>query len=251
MANDYLTHRQLTWDACHNVRDLGGLPTADGRQTRYGSIIRADLLRRLTPAGQQALRDYGVRTIIDLRTPEEVAAEPDTLSDNTPGAPTYLNIPLDQKLPQTEAILQQPLTHAQIYNIYLDHYPHAVAAVMRAIANAPEGAVVFHCHSGKDRTGIIAALLLRLAGVPKAIVAEDYALSRTCLWPLYVQIVAQAGGEEQIDPWLKPLSTPETMHDMLNHIETNYNSVHDYLINAAGLSTEEITKLRQRLLADV
>ena len=68
--------RQLAWDACYNARDLGGLPTIDGGQTCWQAVIRTDLLNRLTAPGQCALVDYGVRTIIDLRGPKEVAEEP-------------------------------------------------------------------------------------------------------------------------------------------------------------------------------
>ncbi|HSM58471.1 MAG TPA: tyrosine-protein phosphatase, partial [Candidatus Sulfomarinibacteraceae bacterium] len=137
----------------------------------------------------------------------------------------------------------------EVYKITLDHYPDAVAEVMRAIAHAPpDEAVVLHCHSGKDRTGIISALLLRLAGVPRSIVAEDYAQSRDCLWPLYEQVVAEAGGAEHVDPWLEPRCPPETMLEMLDHLEVRYGSVRDYLAGAAGLSAEEIERLRERLL---
>ncbi|HSM57249.1 MAG TPA: tyrosine-protein phosphatase, partial [Candidatus Sulfomarinibacteraceae bacterium] len=119
MPDDHLTHRQLTWDACHNVRDLGGLPTADGKQTRRGSIVRADLLGRLTPAGEQALQAYGVSTIIDLRTPQEAAAEPSAFTGETPNTPTYRNLPRDRKRPHDEALLQRPLSHAEVYKITL------------------------------------------------------------------------------------------------------------------------------------
>jgi hypothetical protein len=69
--------RVLAWEGCHNVRDVGGLPTHDGRATRFGALIRSDMLCRLTDTGQQALFDHGVRTIIDMRTPDEVARDGD------------------------------------------------------------------------------------------------------------------------------------------------------------------------------
>lgn len=71
-----LSARHLDWQACYNVRDLGGLPLTGGGKTRWGSIVRADLLARLTPAGRGAMLAYGVRTVIDLRGPHEVKEEP-------------------------------------------------------------------------------------------------------------------------------------------------------------------------------
>ena len=243
--------RQLAWEACYNARDLGGLPTIDGGQTRWQAVIRTDLLNRLTALGQRALLDYGVRTIIDLRGPKEVADQPSpfTLATGITKQLTYLNLPLEKYYPHVSALISRAANRAEVYCIMLDHYPELVATVMQAIANARPGGVVLHCHSGKDRTGTVAALLLSLAGVSPETIAADYAESQERLWPLYEKLVAEAGGEDKADFWLKPTATAEMMHTTLSHLDTKYGSVRNYLM-AAGLSPTELAQLQQRLRAD-
>ncbi len=246
-----MTHKQrhLYWESCYNVRDLGGLPTTAGGETHWQAIIRSDVLSRLTPAGQQALLDYGVRTIIDLRGPQEVAAKPSPVTQpgtNDTAVLTYLNLPLEKYYPHVSALISQAATRAEVYIIILDHYPDAIADVMRAIAYARPGGVIIHCHAGKDRTGIVSALLLRLVGVPTDMVVADYAESQVRLWPLYEKMVAQAGGEENLGFWLKPTAVPAMMHHTLAHIETTYGSV-QYYLQQAGLTPAEIKRLQNRL----
>lgn len=222
--NQQWTNRHLSWEGCYNTRDLGGLPIVNGGQTRWQAVIRSDLLGRLTRQGRQALLDYGVRTIIDLRAPQETQERLSafTLPNPHTTEPVYLNLPLVRYYPYVSELINKAATRAEVYCIVLDHYPDAVAEVMRAIANAEPGGVVIHCHSGKDRTGIVAALLLSLVGVPAETIAADYAESQERLWPLYEKLVAEAGGEDNVGFWLKPTVTPEMMFTMLAHIEAKY-----------------------------
>ncbi|MFN8494645.1 MAG: tyrosine-protein phosphatase [Caldilineaceae bacterium] len=240
--------RHLNWEACYNARDLGGLPTLDGGQTRWQAVIRSDLLNRLTALGQRALLDYGVRTIIDLRGPKEVAEEPSPFAAATEktGALTYLHLPLERYEPQVSALITQATTRAEVYCIVLDHYPDMVATVMQAIAQARPGGIVVHCHSGKDRTGTVAALLLHLAGVSSEAIAADYAESQARLWPLYEKRIAEAGGEDKVDFWLKPTATAEMMHTTLAHLDHTYGGVRNYLLTV-GLSPAELQQLQDRL----
>jgi protein-tyrosine phosphatase len=240
--------RHLDWDACYNVRDLGGLPTADGGEIRWRSIIRTDTLTRLTAAGQQALIDYGVRTVIDLRSPTQAQEEPSVFASeaSAPGSPRYLNLPLEAYYPHVSALISQAQTRTEVYCIMLDHYPQNVAEALRAIAHAEPGGVVIHCHAGKDRTGVVTALLLELAGVPADIIGEDYAESQARLWPLYEQYVAEAGSEDKVDFWWKPTATPEMMLAMLTHLQDRYGGVTAYL-RQTGLTDAELAQLRRRL----
>lgn len=240
--------RHLAWPKCYNTRDLGGLPTMDGKETRWQAVTRSDTLSRLTGEGRQALLDYGIRTIIDLRAPKEVQEQPSAFTkqtDNLSG-PACLNLPLEKYYPHVSALINQATTRAEVYCIILDHYPDAVANVMRAIADAQSGGVVIHCHGGKDRTGIVSALLLSLADVPAETIAADYAESQARLWPLYEKIIAEAGGEDEVGFWLKPTATEEMMYMMLEHMDTKYSGVEPYL-RASGLSSREIDQLKNRL----
>ncbi|MFZ0545277.1 MAG: tyrosine-protein phosphatase [Candidatus Promineifilaceae bacterium] len=240
--------RHLSWQGCYNARDLGGLPTEDGRETRWSAVIRSDILGRLTDAGWNELIDYGVRTIIDLRGPQEAEKYPYDLGGNTAMSNnlTYLNLPLEKYYPHVSEMIKKAETRGEVYCIVLDQYPDMVATVMRAIANAEPGGVVIHCHAGKDRTGTVAALLLRLAGVSAELVAADYAESQERLWPLYEELVAEAGGEDKVGFWLKPTVTKEMMYKMLDHLDAQYRGVEGYL-KTAGLSEREIRLLKQRL----
>jgi protein-tyrosine phosphatase len=235
--------RHLTWPQCYNTQDLGGLPTGDGNETRWQAVVRSDTLSRLTAEGRRALLGYGVRTIIDLRSPQEVAREPSVLTGSDHD-PAYANLPLEKRHPHVSALIERAETRGEVYCILLDHYPDAVAAIMRAIVEAQRGGIVIHCHSGKDRTGIISALLLGLVDVPAEIVASDYAESQVRLLPLYEKRVIEVGDEESF--WLRPTATEETMYMMLDHVDTRYGGAEKYLW-ASGLSSKEMEQLRNRL----
>jgi protein-tyrosine phosphatase len=240
--------RQLHWEGCLNVRDLGGLPAANGRTTAWQAVIRADTLGRLTPAGQQALRDYGVGSIIDLRAPSEVQKYP-TVYSRQPDAdgPAYLNLPLESYQPHVSALISKATSRGEVYCIILDHYAAEMAHVLRAIMAAPPGAIVIHCHSGTDRTGMVAALLLSLAGVPADIIAADYGQSRLHLHAYYEKIAAEAGGADKVSSfWGRPTATEAMMTMMLDHIATRYGNTAAYL-DKSGLSAQEIEQVRQRL----
>lgn len=244
-----LPNRTLDWPTCYNVRDLGGLPTMDGGETKWRAIVRADIPARLTAEGRQALVDYGIRTILDLREPDQTQEEPSIFMRPTgaPDEPIYLNRPLETRKPHVSAQMSKSRDRAEIYCIMIDNYPELYGQAMRAIANAQSGGVLIHCHAGKDRTGTIAALLLGVAGVQDAVIAADYAESQARLWPRWEQIVDQAGGEENANPWMKPIATAEMMHKTLDHLEEKYGGVRGYLL-ATGLSAEELAQIRARLV---
>lgn len=241
--------RILKWPDCYNVRDLGGLPTADGKVTAWRAIVRSDIPARLTPAGRTALIDYGIRTIIDLREPDQVITEPSIFmerSDN-PALPTYLNLQIETREPAVSALIRQAKDRAEVYQIVLDHYPLQIAKILRAIGGARPGGILLHCHAGKDRTGTIVALLLGLVGVAPDMIAADYAESQVCLWPLWEQLIAEAGGEEHADFWLKPTATAEMMDSLLNHLDKRYGGVTSYLLST-GLTEAELAQVRNRLV---
>ncbi|MBN1661471.1 MAG: tyrosine-protein phosphatase [Anaerolineae bacterium] len=240
--------RHLAWEGCYNTRDLGGLPTLDGRETRWRAVIRSDILNRLTEAGQRALLDYGVKTVIDLRAAHEVAREPAVTIQDGDRRLDYFNLPIEKYYPHVGVLIQQAQSRAEVYGIILDHYPDAVAEIMRAIVGAQPGGIVIHCHAGKDRTGMVVALLLRLVGVPAEIIAADYAQSQERLWAFDEKVYAEMRAQGDTSFWWRPTVTEEVIYRVLEHVDTRYGGAEEYL-RAAGVLPEELDQLKRRLLA--
>ena len=227
------------------MRDLGGLPTADGGATRFGALIRADCLGKLTESGRRALYDYGVRTVIDLRGPLELAEDPPIFPGGRSGEPGFVNTPLDHQDPTAAPLWAAIRTRADVYRLFLDFYPHALAGVLRAIAAAPPGGIVFHCLGGTDRTGLVAAAVLRLAGVPDAAIAADYALTLEQRRPIYERLLAEKG-EAGLGFWDRLNMTADQMMATLAYVDERYGGMERYLLDA-GLSVEDMARVRARL----
>jgi protein tyrosine/serine phosphatase len=243
--------RDLTWDGCLNVRDLGGFP-ADGGETRFGSVVRADSVSQLTRAGWEALAGYGVRTVLDLRGDHEREDDPPRDLHVE-----VLHVPFmeaseeewEEIAAELEALVDEPVPVAtrDAYLIFLERFRPNVGAAVRAVAHAPEGAVVIHCVGGKDRTGLLTALLLYLAGVPVEEIAADYALSEERLRPRHEKWIeaAQSDAERR---QLERIAQcpPEAIVEVFAELGRRYGSVEDYL-RAAGVSDEELELARARL----
>jgi protein tyrosine/serine phosphatase len=134
-----------------------------------------------------------------------------------------------------------------VYLEFLERFPNNFAAALEAIATAPEGGVVIHCVGGKDRTGLVAALVLRLVGVPTADVASDYALSEANLLPELSGWLDQAPTEEERQRRERRSATPaRAMVGVLEEIERRYGSIEGYLL-AAGAQLEILERIRDRL----
>lgn len=242
--------RNLAWEGLLNARDLGGHPIEDGGETRWGSIVRADSVRQLTDEGWQAVVDYGVRTVVDLRSDEELAEDPPA---ELPVDAVHVSF-FDHRpdvFEQVEAAGAAAADHAEatreVYLIFLEHFRENVAAAVRAVANAPEGGVVVHCHGGKDRTGMVSAFLLRLAGVPVEEIATDYALSEERLRTRHEEWFAQAADEAELERLHRISRTPaRSMREVLEELERRYGSIAGYL-KAGGATDEDLERARARL----
>jgi protein-tyrosine phosphatase len=245
-----LRSRDLIWDGLLNVRDLGGHATEDGGETRFGEIVRADTVRRLSDAGWRALLDYGIRTIVDLRTDTERQADPPA------------ELPVDVVhvpfLAEDEAVFEEVEEAAReapdfatatrdVYLIFLARFRTNVAVALTAIADAPEGGVVVHCMGGKDRTGLATAFLLRMSGVPIEEIAADYALSEERLRPRHDQWLAEAETEAERERLRRISATPAAaMVGVLEELERRYGSVEAYL-EAGGAPGDIGERVRARL----
>lgn len=224
--------RQLAWDGCNNVRDLGGLRTADGRMTCWGALVRSDDPARLTASGWASLHAHGIRTIISLQTdglnedsleaiphPPEIAIVRAAIEDIHDAE--FVQKWVDNGLWST------PL----YYQDALQRWPEKHAAAVAAIAQARPGGVLIHCHRGNDRTGIMSMLLLALAGVEPDEIARDYELSPD---PERDEVLA-----------CRHTSNREVILKTLAGLE-----IESYLL-AGGLSKSNIETMRTRLLEAV
>lgn len=169
-------HRHLSWPDLANARDLGGLPTRRGRAIRRAAFVRSDGLHNMSATGFDALLDHGVRTVIDLRTHGELSRLPNPAQDRPEINFVHVSLLGMSGDPQFVRDVNLP-PHVEWVEMMLEHAQPRIAEVMRAIAEAPPGGVLFHCHVGKDRTGLIADLLLALADVPDDAIVDDYVLS--------------------------------------------------------------------------
>jgi protein tyrosine/serine phosphatase len=247
-----LRSRDLVWDGILNVRDLGGHPTEDGGETRFGSIVRADSVRQLSDEGWKELVDYGVKTVVDLRADEELEADPPA---ELPVDVLHVPFIEQNAWPEIESELEAAVKAApdvatatrDVYLIFLEHFNRNVAAAVRAVANASEGGVVIHCAGGKDRTGLLTAFLLHIAGVGTNEIAQDYALSEERLRTRHEEWLAKAQSEEERERVKRMSQTPaDSMKGVFEELERRYGSVEEFL-RRAGLTDDELARARARL----
>jgi protein-tyrosine phosphatase len=246
--------RTLPWDGCVNVRDLGGHATEDGRVTRFGRIVRADSVRRLSDDGWRALTEYGVRTVVDLRYQVELDRDPPRDVDLDVVHISLFGEPDEERWAELEKLGTAQGDAAGftrvIYLEVLEEHREKVADAAAAVGHAAPGGVVVHCHAGKDRTGLVTALLLRLAGVPIDEVALDYAESERHLATGNEQWISEGADEAERDWRRLVTSTPAAgMRGVLEEIDRRYGDVASFL-RAGGASETDLAAARARLLDD-
>ena len=236
-----ITGRRLAWPDCQNTRDLGGLPLPAGGFTRTGVLVRSDSIAHLTPAGRQAMTAYGVTTVIDLRTDAELQRAPNPCADSA--GPEYRHVPL------IDDSMMLGLSEASgMFEKYLwmvDGRPEAFRAIFEAVASA-DGAAVFHCLAGKDRTGLVAAMLLSLTGVPDDAIASDFAETDSQLALRYEEWIAAAAPERRAEMREEFQCPPDRILGVLDHLQKGWGGVHGYL-EAAGVSPTTIDRLGAKL----
>lgn len=233
--------RLLNFPNLLNARELGGYPTTDGGETRWHSVVRADDLAHLTADGLRALEGYGVETVIDLRWPEEAALHPSPIPAGLPRV-RYRRVSLLTHTEDEWRLRSREVSKELWKCVVLEHVRQELRHVLSVIAAAPPGVLLFHCVAGKDRTGLIAALLLALADTEPDAIARDYAMSSANLLEGYLRRYPGAG-REQI---LEALRCPEEgAHNMLRFLD-DAGGAHGYLAQI-GLTEDEIGRLRRRL----
>jgi protein-tyrosine phosphatase len=238
-----LHQRRLALESTYNIRDIGGYATLDGRSTRWRTFLRADSFNELPPEGQRLLLAYPVRTIIDLRRTIELRRAPAIFA--TSQLVRYVNISLledEQKIREMQSL-------QELYQFILETCKEQIKQILQLMATEDVFPCIAHCTVGKDRTGLITALLLSIANVPATTIAEDYALSEQYLAPLFHLRRAEAAKERQDVQGFEWLASalPETMLATLAHLERQYGSVKTYL-RVIGLTDAQLENLRGRLV---
>ena len=215
----------LVWDGCVNVRDLGGLPRENGGETEFGIAVRADSLGGLTDSGWKTLAAYGVTSGIDLRGDHEL--------DGTRPRIPITRIPIT---PRTGAGWEWPSMRDAYLATLEEFRPQFAAAVAALAKGAPP--VLVHCQGGRDRTGLVAALVLRAAGVDVESIAADHALSDES-WAPYNVSWFEAATEPEERARRQRVAAPagRTMVEVLAEVERRYGGVREVLGSTSHIDT--------------
>jgi protein tyrosine/serine phosphatase len=279
----------LEFDGTVNVRDVGGLPTADGRQVRSGALIRSASLQHLTDEDVRRLvHDYGVRRVVDLRTDVEVdqlghgplreapevtvhhlslypdsgstlahapeipaANRADTAADpDDDGAAADGGLDENVIAPSLPWYGEGMNNRSRVvagYLRYLQRRPDSVVAALRAIAE-PDGATVVHCAAGKDRTGMIVAFALTVAGVDRDAIAADYGATESQLGAI-LDLLSRSGlyDREVKNPTSIPLPTADTMREALAAVDEEFGGVLTWL-SGHGWTQQDTEMLTSKLI---
>jgi protein-tyrosine phosphatase len=242
--------RWLTFEGLDNVRDIGGLPLRDGGTTRPGLLLRSASLHHCTPADVEHLVDvFGLRLVLDLRTPREIEQDGPTAVARAGVETVALNFLPEQgrTLPETDDDTD-PLVRN--YRGYLSDRGENVVTAVRLLAAPDAGPSLVHCAAGKDRTGVLVALLLDAVGVERDAVVADYALSAEQVEALFRRWTT-ASGEPMPEDIARHLPRAEAMAAVLAHLDAEYGANGSCgsagWLRANGLDEESLTRLRARL----
>jgi protein-tyrosine phosphatase len=231
-----------------NVRSFANLNGRHG-PIPAGSFIRAADLSKLSGADRDALAAAGVTLDVDLRTADEAGSSPDVLAQDARFQYTRISLLGAEKID----LANLPDTLAEGYVQWLTSNQAEFRQVFKSMAAQQDGTVLFHCTAGKDRTGMIAATLLSLAGVPRGQIVHDYAISAHYLEPMMGSEAQMAASNPQLAEMMKNPkiaamrgSPPDAIEAFLDALDRQYGGAHNYL-QTIGLSKDEIRSLQVRL----
>jgi protein-tyrosine phosphatase len=238
--------RVIALEGAVNFRDLGGYAAAGGRRTRWRTLFRADGLGELTEADLSMFRTLGIRTVIDLRSGSELERGRFDV-DAHPVA--FHHFPFIQELPDAQEFERRPGLLGSQYQEILRDAGSQILAALEVLATAGALPAVFHCTAGKDRTGVLSALVLSLLGVDEPTVVADYALSGAAMLRLRAKIVAKYPDiRETIESIDEAFSAePAQMEQLLDHLRELYGSADSY-VEGLGAGPGLVEGLRAALL---
>lgn len=246
--------RLVELEAVHNFRDLGGYATASGGTVRPGLLYRADGLYRLSAADVETLRPLGLRTVIDLRSANEISERGRFPVDDHPvefhHLPVIEAVWADDEVPSGDD--EHETVHFLVgkYLEMFDEGERAIARALEVLAEPDAMPAVFHCAAGKDRTGILAAVVLSLVGVSDADIAHDYALSAEAMVRMRDWFLANQ--PDLVDMMERPkaayVAAPAAaMEGLLALLVMQHGSMETY-VRSLGVRESTIATLRERLV---
>jgi protein-tyrosine phosphatase len=237
--------RALRLAGADNVRDLGGLPTTDGRVTRRGRVFRGELLPSLLEEDVQILiRRVGLRSVVDLRTRGEVRHEPGRWLEHEVA---WINAPF--RLGEFGPVPAPGADYVAGYMGFLSGGPASILLAARTLMDPAAQPALFHCAAGKDRTGVLCGLLLDVLGVRRAAIADDYAMTAAGLPRVFGRLV-------EIEPYRQTLAGADpadhepyaaTMLGFLEAVDRRYGGAEAWLLEH-GLEPEVIEGFRSAML---
>ncbi|MHB8293941.1 MAG: tyrosine-protein phosphatase [Acidimicrobiales bacterium] len=245
--------RHLPLEGCFNFRDLGGYRTASGAVVRRGAVWRADSLHRLSATDSETLRRIGIATVVDLRTEQELDHKGKVNLDRLPASYHHLPMVLDNPAPSRFAARGDGGGESFVqahYKELVDQGAGSIVSLLRLLVDDANHPVVFHCAAGKDRTGVVAAIVLGLLGVGEEEILDDYsyssrALARAIDW-------ARDNDPEELRalnalPPSMLASDPAEMAEFLAGFRAEHGSYEAYAASA-GFGPDELGALRRCLI---
>jgi protein tyrosine/serine phosphatase len=239
--------RLLSLAGAYNFRDLGRYPTTDGRMTVWGKLFRSDTLQELTGADLDVLRRIGLAGVIDLRTTAEVERSGRGPLAHEPVR--YLHASVLQDEGGESQAAPSGDDPSERYLWYLDAGRHALVAALEMVADPDSYPLVFHCAAGKDRTGVLAALVLDILAVRTEVIVEDYVLTETRIDLIRARLRRDPVYGDQIDqiPASRLSVQATTMECFLSELHARHGGARDWAL-AAGVAEASLDRMSAFLL---
>ncbi len=236
--------RGLDIESAQNVRDLGGYKTADGGRTAWNRFVRSGDMDKMTEEDQKKLIAHGIGAVIDLRMAREIAEMPNVFSGSRE-VNFYIHDFWGDRFDTYRSKSKGAPPEVKLADLYCSGLiisGFIMAEIMTTIADTSDNGFAFHCRSGKDRTGLVGAMLLAIAGVPDETICADYALTSTYLNSPDTDKYVKDG---QPGAYLKGCS-PKTMALTLEFLQENFSGAEGYLKHI-GVSDEQISRVREKM----
>lgn len=244
--------RHIDFEGARNFRDLGGYESHLGGTTAWGRVFQAAALSEMTDGDLERLAALDVAAVVDLRNSDERRLAPDPVESlHIPVMATFM---ARREPPDFSSFVEHDHGVAFMRDLYvglLDHAATEFGQVIEVIAAAAGRPVVFHCTAGKDRTGLVAALLLEVLGVDRESVLDDFTLTEQLLGPAH----GSDGVRRMIEHGMAPeaaagaFGAPRTMMaGVLDVLDARYGGAELYLAERSGVAPDVVDGLRSRLL---